>query len=252
MLIDIHTHVQQFNKEDLDLLIHNSKIANVGIIIAAGTTISDSEKSLLLSKQYEEIYTAVGIHPQNILDENTDNYLEKLSKLIKYPKVIMISEIGIDIQKESPELSLQKEFFYNQLILAKQNNLPVAFHVRNAEEEALEIIKLANIQNIKSVAHYFLGSYDYAKKLLEQNVFISIAKPFLRDEELAEVIKKLPLDQIVIETDSYPQYFKKNRQRWTEPKDLLLIIDKLSKLKKRDPKFIFEQIEKNSKNILGL
>ena len=224
MLIDIHTHVQQFNKEDLDLLIHNSKIANVGIIIAAGTTISDSEKSLLLSKQYEEIYTAVGIHPQNILDENTDNYLEKLSKLIKYPKVIMISEIGIDIQKESPELSLQKEFFYNQLILAKQNNLPVAFHVRNAEEEALEIIKLANIQNIKSVAHYFLGSYDYAKKLLEQNVFISIAKPFLRDEELAEVIKKLPLDQIVIETDSYPQYFKKNRQRWTEPKDLLLII----------------------------
>ena len=189
---------------------------------------------------------------QNILDENTDNYLEKLSKLIKYPKVIMISEIGIDIQKESPELSLQKEFFYNQLILAKQNNLPVAFHVRNAEEEALEIIKLANIQNIKSVAHYFLGSYDYAKKLLEQNVFISIAKPFLRDEELAEVIKKLPLDQRVIETDSYPQYFKKNRQRWTEPKDLLLIIDKLSKLKKRDPKFIFEQIEKNSKNILGL
>ena len=67
MLIDIHTHVQQFNKEDLDLLINNSKIANVGIIIAAGTTISDSEKSISLSKKYEEIYAAVGIHPQNIL-----------------------------------------------------------------------------------------------------------------------------------------------------------------------------------------
>ncbi|GIS29866.1 MAG: hypothetical protein Ct9H90mP2_02490 [Dehalococcoidia bacterium] len=69
---------------------------------------------------------------------------------------------------------------------------------------------------------------------------------------MSEVIKKLPLDQIVIETDSYPQYFKKNRQRWTEPKDLLLIIEKLSKLKNIDPEYITEQIEKNSKNILDL
>jgi len=69
---------------------------------------------------------------------------------------------------------------------------------------------------------------------------------------LSEVIKKLPLDQIVIETDSYPQYFKKNRQRWTEPKDLLLIIEKLSKIKNIDPEYITEQIEKNSKNILDL
>ena len=69
---------------------------------------------------------------------------------------------------------------------------------------------------------------------------------------MSEVIKKLPLDQIVIETDSYPQYFKKNRQRWTEPKDLLLIIEKLSKLKNTDPEYITEQIEKNSKNILDL
>ncbi|MQF84843.1 MAG: TatD family deoxyribonuclease [SAR202 cluster bacterium] len=252
MLIDIHTHVQQFNKEDLDLLIHNSKIANVGIIIAAGTTISDSEKSISLSKKYEEIYAAVGIHPQNILDENTNNYLEKLTKLIEHPKTIMISEIGIDIQKESPELSLQKDFFYNQILIAEEYNLPIAFHVRNGEKEALEIIKSANIKNIKSVAHYFLGNYDYAKRLLNENVYISVAKPFLRDEELSEVIKKLPLDQIVIETDSYPQYFKKNRQRWTEPKDLLLIIEKLSKLKNTDPEYITEQIEKNSKNILDL
>ena len=95
-------------------------------------------------------------------------------------------------------------------------------------------------------------NYDYAKRLLNENVYISVAKPFLRDEELSEVIKKLPLDQIVIETDSYPQYFKKNRQRWTEPKDLLLIIEKLSKIKNTDPEYITEQIEKNSKNILDL
>ena len=126
------------------------------------------------------------------------------------------------------------------------------FEIKKTFYDKIDYLSGANIKNIKSVAHYFLGNYDYAKRLLNENVYISVAKPFLRDEELSEVIKKLPLDQIVIETDSYPQYFKKNRQRWTEPKDLLLIIEKLSKLKNIDPEYITEQIEKNSKNILDL
>jgi TatD DNase family protein len=252
MLIDIHTHVQQFNKEDLDLLINNSKIANVGIIIAAGTTISDSEKSISLSKKYEEIYAAVGIHPQNILDENTNNYLEKLTKLIEHPKTIMISEIGIDIQKESPELSLQKDFFYNQILIAEKYNLPIAFHVRNAEKEAIDLITSENIKDIKSVAHYFVGNYEYAKKLLDNNCYISIAKPFLRDEILAEVISKLPLEKLVIETDSYPQYFKKNRMRWTEPKDLILIVNKLSEIFDVNKSKITDELNKNAKKILGI
>ena len=140
--------------------------------------------------------------------------------------------------------------FWNQR--AKSKKLPIAFHVRNAENEAINIIKLSKINEIKSVAHYFLGDYDYAKKLLDNNVFISIAKPFLRDDKLSDVIKKLPLEQLVIETDSYPQYFKKNRLRWTEPKDLVLIIEKLSKIKKISPELIIEKIEFNSKYILNI
>ena len=72
-----------------------------------------------MSKKYEEIYVAVGIHPQNILDENTNNYLEKLTKLTEHPKTIMISEIGIDIQKESP-IIFAKRFFYNQILIAEK------------------------------------------------------------------------------------------------------------------------------------
>ena len=85
-----------------------------------------------------------------------------------------------------------------------------------------------NIKDLISVAHYFLGDYEYAKRLLDNNIYISVAKPFLRDNDLAEVISKLPLDKLVIETDSYPQYFKKNRMRWTEPKDLIIIVKKPS------------------------
>lgn len=252
MLIDIHTHVQQFNKEDLEILVNNSIKANVKIIIAAGTTISDSKKSVALTKKYKEIYAAVGIHPQNILDEKTINYFEEISKLTEYKKTIMISEIGLDYQERSPEKKLQQDFFYNQLELAKSKKLPVAFHVRNAEEDAIKLIDLAKINELKSVAHYFSGDYEYAKKLLNKNVFISVAKPFLKDEKLANVIKKIPIDQLVIETDSYPQYFKKNRERWTEPKDLELIITKLSLLKKIDIDILSEKIEYNSKYILNI
>jgi len=111
MLIDIHTHVQQFNNEDIEILINNSRKNNVKIIIAAGTTISDSQNSVNLSTKYDEIYAAVGIHPQNILDENTNKYIEKLTEMAKHKKTIMISEIGLDFQENSPEKKIQKEFF---------------------------------------------------------------------------------------------------------------------------------------------
>lgn len=252
MLIDIHTHVQQFNNEDIEILINNSIKNKIKIIIAAGTTLSDSKSSVALSKKYKEIYSAVGIHPQNIFDENTDNYIEKLSKLTEDDKTIMISEIGLDFQENSPDKKIQQDFFYEQINLAKRKKLPVAFHVRNAEKDAISLLSMSKINEIKSVAHYFSGDYEYAKKLLDKNVYISVAKPFLRDEILSEVIKKIPLEQIVIETDSYPQYFKKNRLRWTEPKDLVLIIEKLSNLKKIKPELLIEKIESNSKYILNL
>ena len=252
MFIDIHTHVQQFSDEDLELLVNNSKKSNIELIVAAGTTISDSKKTINLSKKYDLIYSAVGIHPQNILDEDTKGYLNILEEFTKNEKTIMISEIGLDMQPDSPDINLQKEFFSNQINIARKSNLPIAFHVRNAEKEAIDLITSENIKDIKSVAHYFVGNYEYAKKLLDNNCYISIAKPFLRDEILAEVISKLPLEKLVIETDSYPQYFKKNRMRWTEPKDLILIVNKLSEIFDVNKSKITDELNKNAKKILGI
>ena len=185
MFIDIHTHVQQFIENDLDLLINNSINSKIEIIIAAGTTISDSKKTIELSKKYELIYSAVGIHPQNIFDENTNDYINILEELLSNNKTIMISEIGLDIQPDSPDINIQKEFFSNQIGLARDFNLPIAFHVRNAEKEALDLLETENIKDLISVAHYFLGDYEYAKRLLDNNIYISVAKPFLRDNDLA-------------------------------------------------------------------
>ncbi|NCG34577.1 MAG: hypothetical protein GWO78_01080 [Dehalococcoidales bacterium] len=252
MLIDIHTHIQQFSDKDLDILIKNSRLKNIDIIVAAGTTLSDSTKALELANKYKEIYAAVGIHPQNIHNESTNNYIAKLEKLIQFEKTIMVSEIGLDIQENSVDIKLQRKFFSEQINLAKLHHLPIAFHVRNANKEAIKIIKSEKINEIKSVAHYFSGDYQYAKELLDNGVFISVAKPFLRDEKLSSTIKKLPLDRLVIETDSYPQYFKKNRTRWTEPKDLYNILEKLSRIFQKGKEEIKEIISDNSKYILSI
>lgn len=252
MLIDIHTHIQQFEDKDLSNLIINSRNAKIEVIVAAGTTIEDSKKCVNLSNEVKEVYAAVGIHPQNIKDDKTDGYLNVFKELLKCKKTIMISEIGLDIQDDSVPLKIQKKIFSEQINLAKEVKKPIAFHVRNAEKEIIDIIISEKLFELNSVAHYFNGTYNYAKKLLDNNIFISVAKPILRDKNLEEVIKKIPLNKIVIETDSYPQYFKKNRNRWTEPKDLNLIIIKLSEIFKIDKDIIVENIYNNSKKILKL
>ena len=252
MLIDIHTHIQQFEDKDLSNLIINARNSKIEVIVAAGTTIEDSKKCVKLSNEVKEVYAAVGIHPQNIKDDKTDGYLNIFKELLKCNKTIMISEIGLDIQDNSVPLKIQKKIFLEQINLAREVNKPIAFHVRNAEKEIIDIINSERLFELNAVAHYFNGTYNYAQKLLDNNIFISVAKPILRDKNLEEVIKKIPLNKIVIETDSYPQYFKKNRMRWTEPKDLNLIIIKLSEIFKIDKDIIVENIYNNSKKILKL
>ena len=109
MLIDIHTHIQQFEDKDLSNLIINSRNAKIEVIVAAGTTIEDSKKCVKLSDEVKEVYAAVGIHPQNIKDDKTDGYLNVFKELLKCKKTIMISEIGLDIQDNSVPLKIQKK-----------------------------------------------------------------------------------------------------------------------------------------------
>ena len=214
MLIDIHTHIQQFEDKDLSNLIINARNSKIEVIVAAGTTIEDSKKCVKLSNEFKEVYAAVGIHPQNIKDYKTEGYLNVFKELLKCKKTIMISEIGLDIQDNSVPLKIhfyhaisfyQKKIFLDQINLAREVNKPIAFHVRNAEKEIIDIMMSERLFELNAVAHYFNGTYNYAKKLLDNNIFISVAKPILRDKNLEEVIKKIPLNKIVIETDSYPQ-----------------------------------------------
>ncbi len=240
MLIDIHTHIQQHDPSEVDGMIQRASEAGVSTIIAAGTTIEDSQKAIALAETYPNIYAGVGIHPADIEAPITSEDIATLNELASHDRVTVMSEIGIDHMPNSPDHAWQEEAFAAQIEIARNHNLPVVFHVREhlddltrfeARSTALSILNNLDAGQLGGAAHYFQGNFQYARKVLDLGLKISFAKPLLRSPELQEVAKRVPLDSIVLETDSYPQPFKKNRARWTEPKDARLVAECLAQLK---------------------
>ena len=230
MFIDIHTHLPQYDDEELSGIVSRWRSNNVKFVVSTGTTIEDSRKSIDLSNEYYDVLSGIGLHPSDLTPEWKKD-LQEIKKLSRN-KISMISEIGLDYQESSPKKDKQIEAFEFQIQIALDNNLPIVFHTRNAMEDTYEILKNFNFTYEPGAIHYFDGNYDQAKKMINLGYKISFAKTLLRYDHLKEVAQKLSIKDMVIETDSYPQYFKKNREKWTEPKDVKLVAEEISKIKK--------------------
>ena len=164
----------------------------------------------------------------------------------------MISEIGLDYMPDSPLKKIQIEAFEAQIEIAIKHKKPIVIHIREAFNDTYEILKKFNGRLPIGAVHYFDGNYKEAKSMVDLGLYISFAKTLIRKDYLKDVAISLPLEHIVLETDSYPQYFKKNRLRWTEPKDVSLVADELAKVKKMDIMDISCSTLKNSYSLLGV
>ena len=240
MLIDIHTHIQQHDPSEVDGMLQRAADVGVSTIIAAGTTIEDSERAIALAENYSNVFAGVGVHPSDLPAPITADDVAALEKLASHDRVTVMSEIGIDHMPNSPDHEWQEEAFAAQIEIAKRQNLPVVYHVRENRDDltrfdargtALSILAELDTGQLGGAAHYFQGDYDYARKVLDLGLKISFAKPLLRLRELQDVARRIPLESIVLETDAYPQPFKKNRAKWTEPKDVRLVAEYLAKLR---------------------
>jgi len=250
MFIDIHTHLSQYNDEEIPFIVNRWREAEVELVISTGTTIEDSIKSINLSKKYPDILAGIGLHPSD-LTNNWKADLSELKKLID-EDISMISEIGLDYQDSSPDKKVQIKAFEEQIQIAIDNKLPIVFHTRFSMEDSYNV--LANFKNHLhgGAIHYFDGNYEEAKKMVNLGFKISFAKTLIRNDYLKEVAKSISIDDIVIETDSYPQYFKKNRLRWTEPKDVKLVAETLAIIKDLSINSIAEQTTKNVASFLKI
>jgi TatD DNase family protein len=204
MLIDSHAHLDDKRFDgDRDRLIKSLKENGIELVINPGADLQSSIKAVSLAEKYENIYAAVGVHPHSA-KEMDDSTVEILKSFTHRDKVVAIGEIGLDYYYDNSPRDIQRKRFIEQLNLAKEVDLPVIIHSREAAQETFDILKDAQDGTLEGVLHCYSGSVEMAKEYIKLGFYISIAGPvtFKNSRILKEVAKEVPLDKLLIETDS--------------------------------------------------
>jgi TatD DNase family protein len=203
MLFDTHTHYDD-NKYDDDRyeVIQRAHERGVSYILNASSSPSSVSQSIAIAERFDFVYAAVGIHPHNA-EEVTDSLLETIAGLAANDRVVAIGEIGLDYHYDFSPRSLQQHWFAKQIRLAKEVGLPIVIHNRESHEDMLRIIKDEDAGSVGGVLHCYSGSIEMARKLLDNNFYISVGGPvtFKNARKVIEVVKYVPVDRLLIETD---------------------------------------------------
>jgi TatD DNase family protein len=203
LIFDTHAHYddEKFD-EDRDTLLKELHQNGVSYILNASASIESLDASIALTEKYDFIYAALGIHPQDA-EKMNEGVLDKIRLLSKNSKVVAIGEIGLDYYYEDPPRDIQKYWFERQIDLAKELSLPIIIHDRDAHEDTVNIIKKTGVKQVGGIFHCFSGSAEMAMDMLKYNFYIAIGGPvtFKNARKTTEVVKTVPLDKLLIETD---------------------------------------------------
>ncbi|HBX70129.1 MAG TPA: hydrolase TatD [Chloroflexi bacterium] len=254
-LTDTHCHLDFRDFDvDRDAVLARAWEAGLERILIPGIDLQTSQAAIELAESDPRIYAAVGVHPNSatLWDAQT---LEFLSEMAAHPKVAAIGEIGLDYYRERAPRSLQKQVFREQLNLAGRLNLPVAIHTRNASDEdrlciteTLEI--LAEFRGT-GVLHSFSGNLVEAERTLELGFFIGITGPvtFKKADELRMVVSSVPLDRLLIETDSPFLTPHPHRGQRNEPVHVRFVAEKICEIHNQSPEVVAEVTTANARRL---
>ncbi len=252
MLIDTHCHLDFADfKEDLAQVIERAEAAGINYFINPGSTLESSQAAVLLAGRYPQIYAAVGVHPHDAdtFDANASVHLEKLAGR---EKIVAIGETGLDYYRNLSSQENQRQAFLKQITLAKQLNLPLIIHCRQAESETLEILK--NHMPLAAVVHCFSGSEDFLKGCLDCGFYISYTCniTYPKAQGLRETVKLVPPDRLMLETDApylSPEGFRGKRN---EPAQIKLLAQAVSLILGVSLAEVAAQTTQNARNFFKL
>lgn len=205
MIFETHAHYddKQFDK-DRDALIASLPAKGIERVINVGASIESTKTTLELAKTYEHVYAAVGVHPSDIegLNEETFAWLREQTK---QHKVVAVGEIGLDYywDKEPEIQALQREWFARQLELARESDLPVIIHSRDAAEDTMKVMQQVHAESIPGVIHCYSYSKELAKEFVKMGYYIGVGGvvTFKNARKLKETVEEIPLERILLETD---------------------------------------------------
>ena len=232
MVFDTHAHMNDRAFDmDRDAVMASLPGNGVGLLMNAGCSLESTKECIALAEKYDFAYASAGSHPDSA-DEVCDAVLEEYRKLCKlHPKVKAIGEIGLDYHYEDIPRELQKKAFIAQMELAKELDLPVIVHEREAHQDGLEIVK--QFPTVKGVFHCYSGSAEMARQLVDLGWYIGFTGvlTFKNAKKAIEAAQAIPLERIVVETDCpymSPEPFRGKRN---DPSRVVYVADKLAEIR---------------------
>ena len=252
--VDSHAHLdfEDFNA-DRDAVLERAQNAGVELIINVGFDLDSSVKAVELADKYSFIFAAVGIHPHDA-GRVPKNYLQKLEEMTRHPKVVAVGEIGLDFYRNRSPRPVQREVFRQQLLLAREINLPVIIHDREAHDEVMQILQDEGLPEAAGVMHCFSGDTVLARKVLELGLYISIAGPvtYKNNIILGQVASMVPPGRLLMETDApfltpHPLRGKRN-----EPANVVYTAEKIAALRGKTTNHIGSLCLENTRNLFGI
>ncbi|RDY29910.1 TatD family hydrolase [Lachnotalea glycerini] len=204
MIFESHAHYddEAFN-DDRDELLNSMTEHGIEYVVNVGASLASTATTVQLVKKYSFMYGAIGVHPNETKELNENNY-EWLKQQCKQDKIVAIGEIGLDYYWDEPDKEIQIKWFKRQLELAKEARLPIIIHSRDAAKDTLSIMKEEKAQELNGVIHCFSYSKDMAREYLNMGYYLGIGGfvTFSNAKKLKEVVEYVPVENMLLETDS--------------------------------------------------
>ena len=251
MIIDSHAHYDdEAFEEDRDNLLQSMQSNGIEKIINVGANIKGSRASIVLSEQYPFIYAAVGVHPSDT-EELNEEKMAWLKEVSKKEKVVAIGEIGLDYYWPEPDREIQKKWFIRQMELAQEVNLPVIIHSRDAAQDTVEILKQFPANG---VIHCYSYTKESAKEFLKMGYYFGIGGvlTFKNAKKLKEAVMEIPMDRILLETDSPYLAPEPNRGKRNSSLNIPYVVKELAQLKGITEEEVINITTENTKRLFHL
>lgn len=250
---DTHAHLydKAFDRDRDEVLTRT--LEAVDYVVIPSENYETSQKAVRLAETYGPVYGAVGIHPHET-KYASEEILQKIGDLAQLPKVKAIGEIGLDYHFFYSDKETQQKWFARQIELARDLDLPFLIHDREAHGDTLSILKKHKNSRMRGIMHCFSGSVETAEELMKLGFYISFAGPlvFPNSRRLKEAAREIPLDRLLIETDSPYLTPPPHRGERNEPANVIYVAEEIARLKGISVETVVEETRKNGLSIYGI
>lgn len=252
-LIDTHSHIDMSDFEDLDGIILNAKNEGVEKIIIPSVDRNSFERVIEISKNYEGVYCALGIHPSEAQNAKEEDY-QKIIELAENKKVVAIGECGLDYYWDKTFIEEQKEVFLKQIEIAKTFNKPLIVHDREAHKDTFDLITQNIKDEIPVVMHCFSGSLEFAKECIRKGFYIALGGvvTFKNAKKAHEIAKEISLDYLLLETDAPYLTPEPYRGKRNEPAYIKFAAERIAEIRGTSFDEIANKTTENARKVFGI